>query len=40
MSKKFFDFDGIFGDLNLNPAIETEKNRLFSLCGNSKIKEL
>jgi hypothetical protein len=40
ISKKFESFDGIIGDLNLNPAIENENKRLATMCGDSKVMEL
>ena len=40
ISDKFKNFDGIIGDLNLDPAMENENRKIKTLCGNSKVMSL
>ena len=36
IGQRFADFDGIVGDLNLNPAIQDQKSKLNFICGSQK----
>ena len=40
IAKQFDDFDCIIGDLNLNPKIKEQKQRLDTLCGKEKVPVL
>jgi hypothetical protein len=40
IGNRFEDFDGIVGDLNLNPAIEDQRSKLSSICGSRKCLAL
>ena len=40
IASRFKDFDGIIGDLNLNPAIPDQKLNLLALCEKNKILAL
>ena len=40
IAKRFKGFDGIIGDLNLNPAFLDQKSKLLTLCGREKIMAL
>ena len=40
ISKKFKNFDGIIGDLNLNPSIVDQKTKLERICGKTKCLAL
>ena len=36
IAERFHDFDCIVGDLNLNPQIYQDKNKLINICGKTK----
>ena len=40
IAERFIDFDGIIGDLNLNPSIPDQKHKLEKLCGKTKYLAL
>ena len=40
IAQRFMDCDGIIGDLNLNPALSEQKDKLMKLCGKTKYLAL